>query len=164
MNFTIKMSNSEVDKIFDIANSASKKEVSEMMNALKSGATYDFGGIAISHPESNIFEVSLNPHFSNFILSGPIMDIISFIPAIERMAKGLSEHMRSPIVVKYNDSTIEEKVEINDSEDYDDDYFDDEDDTDCKESELNYCDNINTDNVSTNFKIKPKHEYAIFNV
>lgn len=164
MNFTIKMSNSEVDKIFGIANSVCKKDIDKMMSDLKSGATYDFGGIAISHPESNIFEVSLNPHFSNFMLTGPIMDIISFMPTIELMAKGLSEHMRSPIVVKYNDSTIEENVEMDDSESYDDDYFDDEDDTDYKESELNYCDNISKDNVSTNFKTKPKHEYAIFNV
>ena len=163
MNFTIKMSNAEVDKIFDIANSASKKEVGEMMNALKSGATYDFGGIAISHPENNIFEVSFNPHFSNFILSGPIMDIISFIPAIETLAKGISEHMRSPILVEYDSSVNNQEVYTGN---YDEDDFDyDTDDSDVSELNDKYSNTeIGSENSLQTDKIKPKHEYAIFNV
>ena len=163
MNFTIKMSNAEVDKIFDIANSASKKEVGEMMNTLKSGATYDFGGIAISHPENNIFEVSFNPHFSNFILSGPIMDIISIIPAIQTLAKGISEHVRSPILVEYDSFINNQEVYTGN---YDEDDFDyDTDDSDVSELNDKYSNTeINSENKLKTDSIKPKHEYAIFNV
>ena len=172
MTYTITMTEAEIKNIMNIAEAIDSSAVEFINEMLKDNIIVDFGGIIIRVQNHNSYEVELTPNFSEFLLTGPIMDIASMSKVFKnifgKLFNGINEHFRAPITTYLDDDGNTIKIDdMNIDEDMEPSQYDIEEDEDEENSSISETVSANEEpaapeNISPSEKTR--REFAIFNV
>lgn len=168
MTFTMFLTNNELHKLSKVLVSVDLDYRDKINSLLKENRTVDFGGYKITTMRQNTYELEISSDLSDYLITGPVLDIISMIPKINKIFKnliiGFDEYIeKDPIVTEYDDygdiifsTSSKELLEQMRKEE-----IEDASDNEENVSELNTKKAVDNESISSDINHKP--EYAILN-